>query len=114
MQRVLVVFTSGASTPAAEVRQEIPARGGRVLHSYGPAVLVFEGDAELVRSIGERPGVLGVHTGPVEDDLPHLDETGRIGINAWNATLSRSFHEAKRKRKGEGLPWDTDENDNED
>lgn len=109
MQRALVLFASAAPTPAAEVKREILARGGRVLHSYGPAVLVFEGDEGLVRSIGEHSGVLSVHTGPVESDLSHLDETGRMGIDGWNAALSPSFREAKQRRKGEGLPWDTDE-----
>lgn len=111
MQRVLVVFASGASASAAEVKREIIASGGKVLHSYGPAVLVFEGDAGLVQSIGGHPGVLGVHNGPVEGDIPHLDETGRMGVAGWNAALSRSFREAKQHRKGEGLPWDGSEDD---
>ena len=105
MQRVLILFAPEAASLSAEIR----ARGGRVLHSYGPRVLVFEGDAELIRSVGERPGVLGVHAGPVEGNLPPLDETGRMGIDAWNAALSPSFRQAKRLRKGEGLPWDTNE-----
>lgn len=108
-RRALLVFVSAAS--AAEVKQEIASRGGKVLHSYGPAVLVLEGDAGLVQSIGGQPGVLGVHTGLVEGDLPHLDETGRMGIAAWNAALSRSFRDAKRQRKGEGLSWDGNEDD---
>ena len=109
MLHALVLFATDAPAPAAAVKREILAEGGRVLHSYGPAVLVFEGDERLVRSIGEHSGVLGVHTGPVEGDLPYLDDTGRMGIEAWNAALSPSFREAKRRRKGEGLSWDTNE-----
>lgn len=111
LPRALLVFASDASADVAEVKREIASRGGRVLHSYGPAVLVFEGNAGLVQSIGGQSGVLGVHTGPVEGDIPHLDETGRMGVAGWNAALSRSFRAAKQHRKGEGLPWGGSEDD---
>jgi len=106
MPQVLALIDTDAPTSAAEVKREILARNGNVLHSYGPRVLIFEGDADLLRSIGERPGT-SVYAGPVEGDLSHLDETGRMGIDAWNAALSPSFREAKRQRKGEGSSWDT-------
>lgn len=102
LHRALLVLAPGAS--AAEAKREIAERGGRVLHAYGPAVLVFEGDDELVRSVGG-------HTGPFDGDLSHLDETGRMGVDGWNAALSRSFREAKLHRKGEGRSWEDNTDD---
>jgi hypothetical protein len=82
------------------------SEGVRILHSYGPAVLVVECDPNLVTKIAAHPGILGIYSGPVEEEIPDLDETGRMGIAAWNQTQSPTFKRAKKERRDEGRPWD--------
>lgn len=98
---------------AAEVREEIATRGGRVLHSYGPRVLIVEGSPELRASLAESGGAVRAYAGPVEDEIPDLDLAGRLGIAAWNEARSNAFREAKRNRRGEGLSWDSEQKDEE-
>jgi hypothetical protein len=69
-------------------------------------VLIVEGSPELMASLAERQEGIRAYTGRMEDELPDLDTTGRMGIAAWNESQSSAFREAKRSRRGEGLSWD--------
>jgi hypothetical protein len=69
--------------------------------------LILESTPELAKALEAHPGVAGVYEGPVPDELARcLDETGRLGVAAWNARHTAEYREAKRRRTGEGLPWD--------
>jgi len=51
--------------------------------------------------------VAGVFPSLVPDEFKQpLDETGKLGITAWNQRHSAEFLEAKQEREGEGLAWD--------
>jgi hypothetical protein len=95
-----------ADEAAVEARRAISARG-RVTQSYGPRVLVFEARAALAKRLAAHRGVLAISRGAVPSEVADdLDETGRMGVAAWNQRHDPRFRAAKAERAGEGLSWD--------
>lgn len=91
---------------AAEARRTISSRG-RVTQSYGPRVLVFEATADAAKRLAGHRGVRAIAPGQVPPEVADgLDETGRVGVAAWNRRHDPSFRAAKSTRTGEGLSWD--------
>jgi hypothetical protein len=102
---VLVVLeTPAASSPA---QRAVEDAGGHVIAMYGPRVWIAQVDRARSTRLGEAPEVRSVFEGlvPVEAST-ELDETGRLGIAAWNARHSAEHQRAKAARPGEGLAWD--------
>ncbi|HEV8516323.1 MAG TPA: hypothetical protein VGQ47_01630 [Candidatus Limnocylindrales bacterium] len=106
-QEVLVLFVPAPEGRGEAGREQIDAAGGRVVQSYGQSVWIVELPPAQLRLLADDPLVAGVYDGLVPDDARELtDETGRLGIAAWNARHEPSFSRAKRARIGEGEPWD--------
>jgi hypothetical protein len=104
MGEYLAVLAAGAA--GAEARRAIGSRG-RVRQSYGPRVLVFEAAPEVARRLAEHGGVRAIERGAVPSALADdLDETGRMGVAAWNQRHDPAFRAAKGERAGEGMSWD--------
>jgi hypothetical protein len=106
MDEVLVILTENTKA-AQKAHKRVAAPHGQVKQRYGPAVLIVEAEPDLLKTLAEDKGVAGVFAGAVPPEAAsNLDETGRLGVAAWNARHSEEFAEAKKKRKGEGLAWD--------
>lgn len=103
----LVVLTPEDHPAARAAREQLKAAGGHVKQTYGPAVLIVEVLPELMQLLESHPGVVGVYREVVPDKfLDRVDKTGQLGIATWNERHKASYREAKKQRKGEGLPWD--------
>ena len=106
MEEVLVILAADNPAAAQAAREQVKASGGQIRQSYGRDVLIVEA-SPATRSLSGHPGVLGVYEGKVPGEFSkRLDETGRLGVAAWNQRHTASFRAAKKRRKGEGLPWD--------
>lgn len=112
MAQQLVVLAADAA------REDLHARlgtlGGRVLAAYGPRVWIVDvpGEDESAGeaagpagSLDEWPGVEAVYVGPVSADGAVDDETGRLGMAAWNVRHSASFAATRENRVGDGRSW---------
>jgi len=107
MVEFLVVLSAENPSRAHAVRQKVEGAGGRIVQRYGHHVLIVEGPSEIVPSLDGREGIAGVFQGTVPDDVTeNLDDTGRLGVAAWNTRHTAAYKDAKRERKGEGLAWD--------
>ena len=51
------------------------------------------------------PGVVAAFDGSVPAAIEIEDETGRLGIAAWNVRHSASFAATRANRVGEGRSW---------
>jgi len=95
MQETLVILNRGRTVSEIEPLAQ-------VLQRYGDRVLVVATDnAGALRALGEVQVVESGKQAPAQED--GLNETEQMGIAAWNAR--GDF--AKKKRRGDGLPWDT-------
>jgi hypothetical protein len=107
MSEVLVVLNHVSPRAAQQVRKRMATTGGQVRQQYGPEVLIVEAEPEAIRALEAEHDVAGVFTGTVPEDLAsQLDETGKLGVAAWNQRQSAEFQQAKQERHGEGLAWD--------
>jgi hypothetical protein len=90
----LVEHRPGASLdalPDVELRQLLP-----------PGLAVVTGAERDLRALERLPGVLAVHTERVPDDVvARMDEPARTFAAAWNE------RRRPKRRRGDGLPWDT-------
>src|SRR5215208_5654769 len=106
MEERLVVLTAD-DPAAARLAQRQLAGTAHIAQRYGQHVFVVEVAPELLAALQAPSGVVGIYEGTVPDELTNrLDEIGRLGVAAWNERHTAGYHAAKRKRKGEGLPWD--------
>jgi hypothetical protein len=113
MPQILVVLKSEKSRKRSGSTL-IKSIRGRILQTYGPHVLIVEATTEQADSLKQQPDVLGVFEGQASDKLlGGLDETGKMGVAAWNERHTASFRAAKKKRKGEGMAWDHPDYDKE-
>jgi hypothetical protein len=70
-------------------------------------VLIVEAPPDAAASLAGDPAVSGVFEGAVPSALTQdLDETGKLGVAAWNERHSDAYAHAKKGRVGEGLSWD--------
>jgi hypothetical protein len=107
MDEVLIILSADRPQAARQARKKLEASGGQVRQSYGPHVLIADGPAEVLRELESDKGVAGVYSGAVpEESTQRLDDTGQMGIAAWNQRHSEAFRRAKSERKGEGRAWD--------
>jgi hypothetical protein len=111
MDEVLLVLKTrkGRSRRAAPTRLEkkLESAGVRIRQRFGPDVLIVEAAPDLIESISSERGVAGVYPGQVPPETArNLDETGQLGVAAWNQRHSEAFEQTKHDRKGEGLAWD--------
>ena len=96
---------------ADAAREELHARvveiGGRVVQAYGTQVWIVdvpEGAAE--DGPGARwPGVVAAYEGSVPAEITVDDETGRLGLAAWNLRHTASFAATRANRFGDGRSW---------
>ena len=82
---------------------------GRVAHRYGPRVLVVEqGTAGAELLAAAAPGAaVGASGADVDDSLvADLDETGRLGLEAFRLRSSAGYAGAKAQRPFAGESWD--------
>jgi hypothetical protein len=101
-----VVILSAEDTAAAQAAQQqlMAAQGAQ---RYGPYVFIVDIAPGRIQSLEALPGVAGIYAGAVPDQIAQpLDETGRLGIAAWNERQTTAYREAKQQRIGEGRPWD--------
>ena len=100
MAQQLVILAADAARE--DLHAHIVAMGGRVSQAYGSRVWIVD-----VPEAADWPGELEVYPGPVPDDIATAldDETGRLGIGAWNVRHSASFAATRANRLGEGRSW---------
>jgi hypothetical protein len=107
VEEVLIVLKDDSPGAAHDARRRIESRGSNVRQQYGPAVMIVEAAPDVLETLKSDRDVAGVFAGAVPEELARqVDETGKLGIAAWNQRHSASYQEAKRDRKGEGLAWD--------
>jgi hypothetical protein len=111
MEEILIVLTADKPKAARDAHKKVEAKlestGGRIQQRYGPDVLIVQASSDLIESLAAEQGVAGVYTGQVPPESAHgLDETGHLGIAAWNQRHSAAHQRSKQDRKGEGLAWD--------
>lgn len=107
MDEVLVVLAHDSPRATKKTRQRLAAAGGQVRQQYGPEVLIVEAEPQVIETLEAVKGVAGVFAGAVPPEVAgKLDETGKLGVAAWNERRSDEFRQAKQERKGEGLAWD--------
>lgn len=109
MTKALVVLNGKDAASVLDAQQKVQSAVGHIAQKYGPQVLIIEANPQLVRKLRAATGVAGVYTRSVPrfvlSTRKKLDETGRMGITAWNMRHTPAYRAAKRKRKGEGLSW---------
>lgn len=110
-QSLILVKTeeaAGALAPAA-----VAARGdgqeGRMLHIYGPRVVIGKDLKGATRGDLESNAAVQVTLEPVEEVPEDLSEAEFLGLSAWNLRLTEDFDRAKAERPREGEPWDLHE-----
>ena len=107
MKEVLVVLKKDSPKAARDAQKRIENRGGHIRQRYGKKVLIVAAADPVIKEIESDQGVAGVYPGQVPEEFSQrLDDTGQIGIAAWNQRHSEAFRQAKEERKGEGLAWD--------
>ena len=100
MTHQLVILAADAAREDLHAR--IVAMGGRVSQAYGSRVWIVD-----VPEGTDLPEGLEGFPGLVPDDVEGSldDETGRLGISAWNVRHSASFAATRANRIGEGRSW---------
>jgi hypothetical protein len=104
MVECFVVLAPGASSD--DVRTWLAAAGGRPIQAYGERALIVELPEEAAVETAGVSDVVTLYEGHVPEDLPGLDEVGRMGAAAWNLRHSEAFQASRRTRVGEGRSWD--------
>lgn len=114
MNEILIILRRNKSGAAQRAHKHVTSAGGHVRQQYGPKVLIVEASPEVIEALEADKDVAGVYRGPVPEELTQrLDETGQLGVAAWNQRHSAAFQEAKKDRPGEGLAWDHPDYDSE-
>jgi hypothetical protein len=108
MTQQLVILEPDAAREDLHAR--VAEMGGRVVQAYGPSVWIVDvpDDSHSVVASGtDWPGVIAAFGGFVPDDIAAgiEDDTGRLGIAAWNVRHSASFAATRANRVGEGRSW---------
>jgi hypothetical protein len=106
MTQQLVILEAEAAREDLHAR--VVAMGRRVVQAYGPRVWIVDVPEGAEEGPGASwPGVVAVYEGPVpaEAEVEVDDETGRLGIAAWNVRHSASFAATRANRVGEGRSW---------
>jgi hypothetical protein len=105
MAERLVVLS--AEDPAAAYTAQQQLRAAQGAQQYGSYVFIVDIPPRRIKALEALPAVAGINEGTVPDQLAQqLDETGRLGVAAWNERHTRAYREAKQQRTGEGRPWD--------
>ena len=108
MVECFVVLAPGASSD--DVRTWLASTGGRLIQAYGDRALIVELPDDWAAEVTE---VVTLNEGQVPDDLPGIDEVGRMGVAAWNLRHSDAFQQSRRARLGEGRSWDDESSEPE-
>lgn len=104
----LIVRDNGALD---EVGFAINAEGGRILHRYGPKVMIAEVAGETVAALAPAMEGLAVASSGEEleaMEVRELDETGALGLEAYRLRTSNAYARAKERRPLQSQPWDTE------
>jgi hypothetical protein len=107
MVEYFVVLAPAASP--GRVRAWLAEAGGRAVQAYGDRALIVELPEGAEDRSPAAVGIVGIHKGPVPEDLSDLDEVGRMGAAAWNLRQSPAFDRSRRTRIGEGRSWGDEE-----
>ncbi len=105
----VIVAPAGVDDIGATAAAPVAGGIGRVAHRYGPRVLVVEqGTAAAEALAAPVPGaVVGVSGADVSDaPVAGLDETGRLGLEAFVLRSSSDYAETKAQRPLAGESWD--------
>jgi hypothetical protein len=101
---LIVLATPPAPRPARQVLEDA---GGRVIAMYGAQVWIAELGTSEAKRLDHDRRIRSVFEGPVPDEIAvGLDESGRLGVAAWNMRHTDEHKRAKAARPGEGLAWD--------
>ena len=105
MGQQLVILEADAAREDLHAR--VVAMGGRVVQAYGAQVWIVDvPDGPVDEGPGAGwPGVVGAYGGTVPAEVEVEDETGRLGVAAWNVRHTASFAATRANRFGEGRSW---------
>ena len=107
-ESVVVQPQAGAGVADA-LAERISDTGGRVLHRFGPRVLIgqlTEGTRLQVSDLGGAV-VASALNAPDPEDFADLDDTGLLGLQALRLRETSDFITAKAQRLLAGEAWDT-------
>jgi hypothetical protein len=92
-----------------EVGFNVAGVGGRVLHRYGPKVMITDVPEDATQALRALSGVATASTSDALDAMavPDLDETGAFGLAAFKLRNSAEFIEAKTRRPLASEQWDS-------
>jgi hypothetical protein len=80
--------------------------GGRVVHRYGPRVLIVDAPASTVSALTRALPLATIGHESLDASELNLDATGTFGLEAFAHRCSETFAEAKAARPFDGEPWD--------
>ena len=109
---ILEEVTERGPALAPAVAAAAEATSGRVLHRFGPRVLITEdlAGAEAEDLLEPAAGIVaGAPAEVPRERLRSLDLTGRLGIQALALRQSPDYRERKARRPLAGALWDTPE-----
>ncbi len=102
----LIVLASDEPAVARRATAAMGGLGGRVLHRYGPRVVIADVRRGAAEAIGGLNEVRSVHAAAVDTPPAGLTAGEELGVAAWNLRRSASFAAAKQERPHDGVAWD--------
>jgi hypothetical protein len=109
LEERVIVAPTGVDDIGAAAAGPVAEGIGRVVHRYGPRVLVFEQGTESAEALAAAvPGAeVGDSGAEVSDSLvAGLDETGRLGLEAFRLRSTEDYAGVKAQRPLAGESWD--------
>ncbi|HEU5473871.1 MAG TPA: RICIN domain-containing protein [Actinophytocola sp.] len=105
----VVVHPRADSGIADSLTERINDTGGRVLHRFGPQVLIGQLTEGTRLQVSDLHGAVAAaaRNAPDPDDLADLDDTGRLGLQALRLRETPGFLRAKAHRPLAGKGWGT-------
>ena len=109
IQEQLIVVSSKKRGMAAALAESADQEGARVIHQYGPRVMIGEVPKHLTKRV--RAALPAGHLASRAASLPdeatqNLDPIGALGLAAFKLRQSAKYIAAKKGRPHKGKKWD--------
>jgi len=107
-ERAVVISTPSTERSLA-LAESVSEQGARVLHRYGPRVMIAEVSGGVEEDVRSALGEAEMTASPEElSETEDLDPIGKLGLAAFQLRQSGEYLEAKQRRPYENVTWDTE------